>query len=411
MSISKSSPALAFSSELSQGKDQSAFSKVIDSIKMIFQKIADFLVLIWFALQYAVFALSKGNLSTWQEIFGDGVVCKTANFAKFSDLPKYVALRRNPIEVGSTACSKASSLGFSPKTTTLAPLPFKEGHCFGNTTFFLKKWKETRDIYSLIENFDGGTPIQGAIYQEAYEELYEVIYYPKLCEMILNVINCYPLISFAEETQKWNDKGYCSALVILDALQAYLKEGHHPKEGGFTDYIRNWSAAHHHKICGEILASVRRAEQRFVNDDLVEKDLMQAAFANAGLTVVKFHHMESQPGDVLRTLSILDSGLFKLSFPSYSPTGHLDGLHSVGLVVDSENCYIQESNGAIAWIDKQEMTQSVGRLFTYYTGLDYSQDLDGERPSFWRKLENFFNEKANPPSSPLASHFELIELK
>jgi len=405
-----SQPLFVSDSPKLQEKREEADTSIHAAVKAVFQKIVDLLLLVWFALQYTSNAMSECKLSTWQEIFGDKVICMTANHAKFAELPKYVALRHSP-HVDTSALENACTLGFTPKKTALVPEPFSEGHCFGNTTVFLKTWQETGSIDRVIEVFEEGSPIQGAIYQEAYEQFCESVHYPEFCSMILRVINCYPIISFAEEMQKWKRSDFHPALVVLEALQAYLSAGNHPKEGGFTAYITNWVKEHRGThLEGKFLASIRNVEERFFKEDLTEMYRMQAAFSFAGLRIEQFHHIGSQPGDILKTLSVLDSGSFKLSFPVYSSTGSLEGAHATGIIINHDVCYFLEPNGAIAYCEKKELSQTIGRLFTFYTGLDFKENPDGNRPTFWKKVSNFFHETANPPSTPLASHFDLIEV-
>jgi hypothetical protein len=288
------------------------------AIQEIFQKIADLLLLIWFAIQYVGYRLMTAAPFTRGQVFQGKVICMTSNHAKFSDLPSYVALRRHPSPLSPDALKIVSDLGLEIETTHVTPKPFCEGHCLGNTMVFLKKWLESPDIEQVAKAFEGGSPLEGAIYQEGYEKLLEVLF---------------------------------------------------PSE----------------EAC------------------------MRASFANADLAVERFYQIDSSE-DVLRSLSVLNPGAYKLTLPQYSPTGDLEGHHSLGLIIDTQKCYILDSNDAIGWTMRKDLRQTMGRIFTEYTGFDYSQDLQGTYPSFRTKVGNFLKEQANPPAAPLKPRFELLKI-
>lgn len=387
------------------------FKQAAELIKAIFHKIVDWLLLIWFAIQYAVHALLTCSPFSKKNHLQNRLICKTSNFAKFSDLPQFVALKRVPLKVTSEEENKIKERGFTPDQKTLIPKPFNGGHCFGNVTVFLKKWLETHDIEKVAAEFREGTSLKGAIYQEAYETLYSAVYYPDFSQWIERLITLYPLVSFAEEREKWKKNGFDNALVILDALEAYLKKGNDPKKHDLISHVCSWiQKKHNKKLGGKYLASLRQVAQKYHRRDLEEEARMITFFENAGLSVEKIYHLGAKPQDILKTIPRLSEGAYKLSFPKYGSTGKLEGYHSVGLCIDDTRCYLLDSNSEISRVTRPELAYAIGSLFTDYTGIIFSKNPNGEMPSFLTKTLNFLQDRANPPSTSLSPYFELLKI-
>jgi hypothetical protein len=137
---------------------------------------------------------------------------------------------------------------------------------------------------------------------------------------------------------------------------------------------------------------------------------MRAAFANAGLRVKLFHLMGATSKMVLDKIGRLGPGAYVLTLPKYTAAAEFIGLHSIAIIIEpNSRCTILDSNCAIGWCSFDELPATLGRLFTEYTGLDYSDDFNGQPPSGWQQLGNIFADRANPPME-VKSVFELIEI-
>ena len=391
-------------------------STLTEVVKRIFERIVDLLVLIWYAIQYPIQHILTIDLFGSSSVFKGQILCTTANHAKFSDLPQYVALRRNPTQFPLESQTRCAKMGFTSPDTPLFPRPFTNGHCNGNVTVFLKKWLEleTPNIELIIPEFKNGSSILGAFYQECYLQQYTANYYPELCELIKRVIQSYPT-STAQERVYWATTPFEKVIIIFDAIETYLKEGRHPKEGGFTEFIQAWLEennkdtildAHH-------FATVRYVAESYEKQLLSERDRLIAYYSNVELSVEKIFYLNNGPGDVLGTISQLDPGAYELTMPTFDSFGSRKGIksHTVGLIIDpKKKCYILDSNIAIGWMSYDELPQTVGRLFTRYTGFDYSEDYKGRAPPFWRKATNWLFERANPSATLLNKGFVLVKI-
>lgn len=357
--------------------------QVRNLIKAVYQKVIDGLRWLWYALQYALHSLFA-CCTTSEGVFQGRIICSTTNHARFSDLPKYVSLKRAPLSFESHILKECKKGGFTPVKQTLSPQPFNGGHCFGNVVYFLKKWKETHDIEELSKELRGGSPLAAALYQESYESLYKSMYNEEVSEWIEELITYYPLVSFPQEREKWKTSELPQALEIFDALQVYLQEGRDPKQGDLIEYLRTRLL-----IGGISLATVRHVAALYQSEDLTERDRMRAAFASAGLHVEHFYHLNSRPHEVLHTLSTLGEGMYKLSLPHYDAMGNFHNFHAVGVVIDAGMCYILDSNGALGWCSSEKLSQTMRRLFKHYTRLEPTD---------------------TPPKSYINYHFELLKI-
>jgi hypothetical protein len=309
-----------------QGGKEAGHSEVAKAVDEISQKNADQLQLIGLTLQYAAHRLRFPPYSP-EAVFQKGkIICTTSNYGKYSDLASYISLEHKPYQLSEEALEQVSKTGRTIQSTTVAPKPLCGGHCFGNGMVFSKKWLENPNIKSIAEDFQGGSPLKGAIYQEGHEKL---------------------LKSFLFDSGK----------------------------------------------------------------EVTEKELYEASFANGGLTIDNgCCRIDDAPGNVLRVLSTLNPGAYQLVIPSFNSSGQRSGSHAIGLIIDTHSCYILDSNVAIGSTSRQDLCQTMGRLFTEYTGFDYSKNLDGTPPSYLTKVSNTLKGRANPPSAPLTDGFHLLKV-
>lgn len=383
--------------------------KLEKAIEAIFQAIADTLILIWYTLQHALHYLMSLDPWTRERVFKGRLICTSTNFGRLEDLPEYVAMRHKPSPVDATHLETATHYGFIPSVKAFFPQPYTKGHCFGNVALFLKLWLETESIEQIAQSFSGGSPLSGALFQTAYEKLYDVVYYPSVTASLQRV--CEGTTTVEQERQKWLNTSFENGIVILDALEDYLEAGKPETASGMADYIQKWLSQRSKRLCGQYLASVREAAERLEKHHLHEKDRMQAAFLFAGLTVDSIPHLESPAGDILRTLEHAEPGAYHISLPTYSSTGDLVGYHALGLLISNGICYFLDSNMGVGWSFRNKLVPTLGRLFTEYTGMDYSEDLSGRIPSRMEWVANVIRERANPPSKGIQSDFSLIKVK
>jgi hypothetical protein len=244
---------------------------LVEKVKILFQVIVNFLLWIWYAVQHVLYSLMSAAPFMPQRVFKDQILYTTKNFAQFKDLSTYISLQDDPQPVDARALKVANDFGLTPKSTTFSPKPFNRGHCFGNVTYFIKKWFETKNIEEVASLFEGGSPVEGAIFQEAAQNLYAPDYSNKFFKAIDSCIKCYPLISIAKERKKWSENGFKEALSVLDALGAYLRERRHPKEGGFVEYIQRWVFENRGcNLGGEVLCALREIAEKYEKKPLHE---------------------------------------------------------------------------------------------------------------------------------------------
>lgn len=169
---------------------------------------------------------------------------------------------------------------------------------------------------------------------------------------------------------------------------------------------------HNLSLAGTLYASIREVDTHYKDERMRDWEHSVSALSDMGLEVKTTHHHAHQAKDVLETLKHLKTGSYEMSLPIYSLTGKLKGFHSLGLIItESGTCYLLESNLAIGVIKRTELVQTVGRLFTEYTGLDYTNTLEGERPPSWKRIANIIQERANPPKDLSMPYFGLLEVE
>jgi hypothetical protein len=344
--ISTSSPSPA----AAQGVAGVRCSEVALVVNEIFLRIL-------FAIEYVANSIFQGVPFTQGECFQEKLVCKTDNFAKFSDLREYASRQHNPRKLS----DKAQKRLHTAEPIEVIPQPFG-GHCLGNATVFVKQWLKDPEIQANVKNpqhgfekkailkiaksFQGGSSLKGAIYQEGYERIREAI--------------------IEDKTINKADKG---------------------------------------------------------------KEIYRATFANAGLSADEEflrENLHDRPTQILRQLATIDPGAYLINMPTYSPTGNSDNArHAIGLIVSATYCYILDSNNGIGWTNRgEDLSETVGRIFTEYTGYKYSIEsyvaADSKTryratcitPTFLTQMGNFLKGWATPPNrSIFEKHdFELLKI-
>ncbi len=363
----------------------------LERVKAAFQAVLDCLILVAYAIQYAFYQLTHLKFDR-EWIFTDEVITKTHNFPKFSELWAYIQARHSPEPLPEQVSRIASEFGFVNTRTHISPR-FSSGFCFGGVTVFCQKWLETQgDINAVAEEFKGGIPLKGAIYQEAYETLFEEKFYPELSTIIQN----------ARENRR-----DAVSLPAVFANAGPLIEGAQSVEGN-AEAVHQWALEERNiHIGGRYYATLREALPN--SDSSLART--KAAFKLAGLNA-QVLHSRSMPGPILGNIETLEPGAYTISFPTYGIFGEKSGdLHTVAFVFqEGAPSYFCENNRCIASVPKEEVKATIERLFTHYTGLDYTQDPNGQLPSFFRRAANFFQERANPPPTSIDSTFELLKI-
>lgn len=343
------------------------------------------------------------------KIFKNRIVIKTDTYPPLMDLPKYTRIRREPVKIkidskiSKETANRCLSQGLSGLAANscveqISPKPF-QGHCMGNTMVFLKKWLKTYNIEKTAGLFKRGAPFEATIWQQISEN-WSLTYYPELVEPLIRVIETYPRVSFSEEKKIFHEKGGLSAVILLEAIYAFLGAKKDPLKDDLIAEITSWIEKNHEgkRLGSFYLGTLVVALDKLGNHVLGEKVLTCGLFAAYGLEVENIT-VQAHPGDVLRSVNDLNPGAYALSLPCYSPFGKLQNeSHSIAFVIKegTKNCYIFDSNEAIALTPKEELQATIGRLFTHYTGWDFSENLDGERPKFWRKLKNVMSGGSGP---------------
>ncbi len=376
-------------------------------VQSIFDTLLDCLLLIGYIVQHALYCLLTIDCFTEKGIFGGRILCHTRNFGRWEELPLYVELKRNPISIDEKVYERAKSHGFEPTRNPIIPKPHTEGHCFGNVALFLRKWLETYNIEEVLPYFRGGSPLEGAQIQKVYEKLYtQRIYYTFVVTSLCQILDGSSTV--AQEREKWSQKKLKEEEPILDAVEGYLNSD---KSEGLVSFMKKWLQQKGHPFEGKMLASALTAAEKSKEFDDSEKERMEAALEYSGLKIESVIHYDRPPQEILKSLETASCGAYKMSHPVYTHTGEHQGEHAIGVIITEEICFILESNSAIGWCRRDELTTMIGRLYTECTGLNFSQKQEGEFPSFGTRVGNFIKERANPsPSGPRQS-FSLMKVK
>jgi hypothetical protein len=375
------------------------FERIQSAVKFTF----DCLIMVWYLIEHACYWLIADR-SGRESIFKGRIICKTHNYAKLTELWKYVKLRRNPFVLPEEIKPFVSRHGFTASRTHFWTSPHSKGFCQGGVITFCKEWFNTGDIFKVAEIMEEGVPIEGAVYQEIYTTLFKDKYYPYLVEKIREYIDHYP-------QRVLLDSNFSNAHVIFEGLQAYLKD-HRPEDGGMAEWVREWVFQHEKlRLGGQLYSSLRIAADHYNKLESSGRDRTRAIYQFAGLQTEVLHHNAS-PGDVLRTVGSLPPGVYDISLPVFGAAGDKNERHAIAFVVQEGGfSYFYEPNNTIAYSLRSEVGETVGRIFQRYTGFDYSENLDGSPPGILKKIANFFQERANPPSeASLSSGFDLYRI-
>ena len=361
-------------------------SPTLEKVKAVLYALLDCLKAVGYALKSLFYYLTSAA-SASKSVFKGEICTKTGNFPKFTEISRYVSGQRRPERLPTEASTIASMHGFTNIETHVRP-QFSSGLCQGGSTLFCKRWVEhAGDAPPDFSDFRSGVPLEGAFYQEAYETLFLDTYKPDLAEAI-------------RRGDEHAPKGYENAQPIFDARAA--------KPNGTAKQIQKWTLENRSKrIAGCYLATLRDATD-YEDTDL---DRTKANFELAGLSAEVLHYRKG-PQEVLERTSTLAPGVYNLSFPVYDMFGnHQKGLHTVAFAIqEGRPAYFYDANLCIASASRTDVQATIGRLFTHYTGLDYSTDFNGVKPCFGRRALNFIQERANPPPGPVEQRFELIRI-
>jgi hypothetical protein len=401
---------------------RSCLSSLNEVIKAVFERVIDCLILVWYAIKYAVHYISCGNSFTRKQVFKEGLISKTTNYAKFSDLPKYVAQRRHPTTVSPAEVNETKKAGFTPPKERLTPEggfeiipnPFGGGNCYGNVLYFFYLWEKTHSIDDVINEFKNGTPFEGACIQDIYKTLVNDEYYPHLSSLIEEVISRYPNVDFREEQSKWENNGFKQGVAILEALKAYLEEGKHPRDGFFEEYIVIWLYQNKSiNLRCTLLGSIRHVAEAHCKAHAWQKKRAEKMYRFLGMQPEGLYLISHTAGSILQTLKQIEKGYYEITIPTFDTIGLESGFHAIGIIVADDACYILDSNIGIGETTYQDLPDTVGRIFSIYTGLDYSEDCNGKTTSFWETVLRLINPFDSRPilSSTQIARFDLIKAK
>ncbi len=387
-------------------------STLCGKVNSFFQECLKILLLIGYAIGCAFYRGLTVHPWGWVKyrVFNfTGILCSSSNSARFGDLPRYVDYRWDPYQFSGEEKGRVEEIvdrhGFlSVNQKVFTPYPLGNGLCHGSVMVALKSWLQTGDETELIKVSEGGAPLYGAMLQAFYSsDLLAPLFYAPLKNSILTLLQNKELDASEIEALK-NIEG---AQEICAAVRAYLESGGDPNQGDLVEGVRK----HLHKeLKGPLLASVREAAQSYASVNLAEQDRMRAIFAIGGLKMKKFHHMWSAPKNVLASLPTLAQGAYYLSFPRYDKWGNQMGFHAAALIIAEEKCYLLDKNMALGFTSKNELQATLGRLFSYYNGYDYTSSLEGTPLPLWARIGNFFLELSNPPPDPLNAFYDLYEI-
>lgn len=371
--------------------------KVIDSlIKKVAVAVATAFLLIGYFFLYLAHFL--GSIDPWarRRVFEtkDNILISTHNFGKFSDLGDYVSYWKHPMILQDKALNEARGRGFDPDVT-ITPTPFGGGKCFGAVSTFCRTWLETKDIEQVAPLFKGGVPFESSFVQEVYQaSATSIVYNPELVDLIVNFVNDYSAQKTEDVYNKaevaWRNSPFRNRLTILSTTRRYIDDG---ESGNLALYILKRIP-----IEGKIYASVKNAAEKIGCQSLEDAELTMVGLPPAGLKMQSAPIYNSTAEKLLEACTTLQPGAYKLDFPCYSSGGSHQGFHTAGLAISATGeSYLYDPNFAIGRIPtKNELVPTLARLFTEYTGMDYSTGV-GVRPATVTKFANFFRERANPP--------------
>lgn len=363
-----------------------------------YEKCVDVMILITYIVQHALFRFLNSPPSK-KKIFKGRIIKKTHNFAKFSELWKYVKCFRSNQPLVDPHKEIFLEKGLTSGNYRPYPKPHK-GLCTGSGMLFLQKWFETKNIEEVAKIFEGGVPIEGAAYQEIYASLKE-IYLPELTQKIENFIQNYP------ESLVLGHK-FRAYEPLFSEINNFLQQGKRFENDNFFMWLKNRGKI---AIKQEVYASLRIAIEKFCNQPLGDITRETTIFALAGLNA-EVIHFESTPRNILESVSTLGPGAYKLTFPVLDESGKIsDSSHAVEFIIDENGeTYFYDPNCCIASVSQDKIQETVGRLFTAYTGFDYSRNLDGEAPGSLDRLFNLLAGRSNASFSPLTRGFDLLKI-
>lgn len=373
------------------------FSSPIPLTEPLFStKCVDKMIRVTYIFRYLHFQISVSSPST-KEIFEGKIIQRTHNYAKFSELPKYIQFFRSSNSCVDYLEDQFKNKGIGLDNKHPYPKPFK-GLCTGSGILFFQKWFELRDIQKVAKIFEGGVPIEGAAYQEIYATL-KVTYYPRLVEKIEELIQNYPKSFVLEEKLKRFE-------TLFKMVEEYLKEGNQFENKDFF----NWAKEKKLTLTRKQYATLQEVQERQCQMPLAQMNLETTIFSLARLNA-EVIHFDSPPEEILQSVSTLTPGGYKLALPVLSKHGALLGRHSLGLIIlESDQVHLFDPKCCLASFSKDKLQKTVGRLFTAYTHFDYSHDLKGEALDNRMRFLRCLWKKPHSLNPPLSSGFDLLKI-
>lgn len=133
---------------------------------------------------------------------------------------------------------------------------------------------------------------------------------------------------------------------------------------------------------------------------------IQATFELASLKAEVIHLNEAAI-TVLNTVKAPTPGAYSIAFPTYGSLGEDEGYHTLSFLINEQTAIFYEPNSCIAQVNKDKVHQTLISFLQEYTGIDHST---GDYPGVFKRIRNFFQDRANPPSTSCTSGIDLFKL-
>ncbi|NGX61139.1 MAG: hypothetical protein K940chlam9_00620 [Chlamydiae bacterium] len=369
-------------------------------VERIVTKVFHGCLLLLYAIEYIV-AFFMQDFGMRRRIFEGKVLTKTHNHARFSELSSYVATKTSPITLHQDAKEKMKVAGCTPRKKPITLKPIDDGKCFGATTLFAKQALDQESLETLVENFSGGVPIEGAFLQQVYQNEQPLLNNLTLTAKIIDYIETEKQRIHPPDLEELEK-------ALYNAIDAFLAEDRETLEG-FTQFVtEKVIETKKTRFTGAMKGTLYHVEEAFTQNVPAAKIREENTYALCELDSECLYYERSSK-EVFGAFSHLDVGIYQIGFPTYSPFGNRQEDHIVSLVIrDTGLCYLYDPNCALGWTTRDNLSATMGRLFEEYTGWNF-QGESPTKPSFGRKLLNLIQERANPPGI-LPSSFSLTHL-
>jgi len=354
----------------------------------LFERVKNSLNVISTRLKSALTSLERKN--SRNSLFGRrNVIVASENRGKISDAASYTQFSRTPVQLNQAGRNVARSNGFlygQTEQVNLSPQLSGRGKCYGGSTHFISDYLEGGDIRQTARKFEGGIPMEGVLLHEIYNtalwtaSMAEGEFEDAIGKIEKGEFNPQEYAHLSEENQH-----------ILGELHGWVSEGGAIGDENFWEFIDRIQG----EISPEGLSNLKKAIQ---TPGLGPQD---QGIARLSGVEIEWSSGSKGPQEILDTVSHLQPGAYRLSFPVTDSRGNITGTHATSLIIEEGGqSYLYDPNHGVGLAPNP--TETVGRMFKDYTG--YNTGKLG-------RIGNLFMGRANPSAQASSSGFSLAKYR